>query len=71
MHLFGGMEHMLKEIQGKVKFNSWNKMVVKLKGKFMPKEYQLTLFRQIKQKLMYVREYTEEFCRINIRVGYI
>ena len=43
---------------------SWDRMVAKLKGKFFPKDYQLTLYRQvknIKKKMMIVREYTKEF----------
>jgi hypothetical protein len=49
-------------------------MVSKLKGKFMPKYYQLNLFRQmknLKQKGMSVKEYNEEFYRSNIRDGHI
>jgi len=49
-------------------------MVVKLRGKFLPKVYQPCLFRQmqnLKQRTMLVREYTEEFYKINIRVGYV
>ena len=40
----------------------WDRMVEKMKVKFLPKDYQLTLYRQvqnIKQKMMTVREYTE------------
>ena len=43
---------------------SWDRMVVKMKGKFLPKDYQLTLYRQaqnLKQKMMTMREYIEEF----------
>jgi len=43
-------------------------MVVKLRGKFLPKDYQLTLFRQ---RFMTMREYAEEFYKVNIRVGYV
>ena len=45
-------------------------MTAKLKGKFLPKDYKLILFRKIKnikQKSMTVREYTEEFYKVNIR----
>eukprot|EP00253_Pinus_taeda_P032129 PITA_32129 len=45
-------------------------MVSKLKSKFMPKEYQLNLFRKLqnlRQKGMTVNEYTEEFYKLTIR----
>ena len=48
-------------------------MVAKLKGKFMLKDYQIALHRQVKNlkhKGMIVRECTEEFYRVNLRVGY-
>jgi hypothetical protein len=48
-------------------------MVVKMKAKFIPKDYQITLFQRMKnlrQKLMLVKEYTEEFYKINIRAGH-
>jgi hypothetical protein len=48
-------------------------MVAKMKAKFIPKDYQITLFRRmqnLRQKLMSVKEYTEEFYRINIRAGH-
>ena len=45
-------------------------MVTRLKGKFIPKYYQLSLFintHNLNQKLMNVREYIEEFHKVNIR----
>jgi hypothetical protein len=48
-------------------------MVAKMKVKFIPKDYQITLFQRMKnlrQKLMSVKEYTEEFYKINIRAGH-
>jgi hypothetical protein len=48
-------------------------MVAKMKAKFIPKDYQITLFRRmnnLRQKLMSVKEYTEEFYKINIRAGH-
>ena len=48
-------------------------MVAKMKSKFIPKDYQITLFwrmQNLRQKLMSVKEYTEEFYKINIRVGH-
>jgi len=38
--------------------------VAKLKGRFLPKDYQVALYRQVqnlRQKWMTIREYTEEF----------
>jgi hypothetical protein len=48
-------------------------MVAKMKAKFIPRDYQITMFwriQNLRQKLMSVKEYTEEFYRINIRVGH-
>jgi hypothetical protein len=48
-------------------------MVAKMKDKFIPKDYQITLFRRmqnLRQKLMSVKEYTEEIYMINIRGGH-
>jgi hypothetical protein len=47
-------------------------MVAKLKAKFIPKDYQINLFKKLqnlRQKGMTVREYTKEFYQLNIRVG--
>jgi hypothetical protein len=47
-------------------------MVGKLKAKFIPKDYQINLFRKLqnlRQKGMTVKEYTEEFYLLNIRTG--
>jgi Icc-related predicted phosphoesterase len=59
----------------KIKQNikSWDRMIPKMKAKFIPKGYQITLFRRmqnLRQKLMTVKEYTEEFYRLNIRVAH-
>jgi hypothetical protein len=48
-------------------------MIMKLKVKFIPRNYQITLFRRmqnLRQKLMTVKEYTEEFYKMNIRAGH-
>jgi hypothetical protein len=48
-------------------------MVAKMKAKFIPRDYQITLFwrmQNLRQKLMLVKEYTKEFYRINIRAGH-
>jgi hypothetical protein len=44
-----------------------------MKAKFIPRDYQITLFRRmhnLRQKLMTVKEYMEEFYRMNIRAGH-
>ena len=49
-------------------------MVAKLKGKFLPSDYQQTLFRQmpnLRQRSMTVKEYIEEFYKVSIRAGQI
>jgi hypothetical protein len=59
--------------KGKQKIKSWDRMVAKMKAKFIPKDYQITLFQRmqnLRQKLMSVKEYTEEFYKINIRAGH-
>jgi hypothetical protein len=48
-------------------------MVAKMKAKFIPKDYQITLFwrmHNLRQKLMSVKDYIEEFYKINIRAGH-
>lgn len=52
----------------------WDRMVAKMKGKFLPKNYHLTLYRQVqnlKQRELTVREFTEEFYKVNMRDGYV
>jgi hypothetical protein len=47
-------------------------MVAKMKAKLMPKNYQINLFRKLqnlRHKGMTVKEYTEEFYKLNIRTG--
>jgi hypothetical protein len=47
-------------------------MVAKMKAKFMPKYYHINLFRKLhnlRQRGMTIKEYTEEFYKMNIRVG--
>eukprot|EP00253_Pinus_taeda_P015497 PITA_15497 len=58
----------------KLSIKTWSRMVAKLKGRFQLKDYQIALHRQVqnlKQKGMTVREYMEEFYRVNLRAGYI
>jgi hypothetical protein len=62
-----------RRCKGKKKIKRWDRMVVKMKAKFIPKDYQITLFQRmhnLRQKLMSVKEYTEEFYKINIRAGH-
>ena len=45
-----------------------------MRAKFSPKDYQLTLYSQmqnLRQRLLTVREYTEEFYKVNLRAGYV
>jgi hypothetical protein len=59
--------------KGKSKIKSWDRMVAKIKDKFIPKDYQLNLFRRLqnlRQKGLSVKEYTEEFYKLNIRAGH-
>jgi hypothetical protein len=59
--------------KGKQKIKSWDRMIAKMKAKFIPRDYQITLFRRmqnLRQKLMTVKEYTEEFYQLNIRAGH-
>ena len=53
---------------------SCDRMVAKMKGKFLPKDYQITLYikvKNIKQKMMTVREYTKEFYQVNLRASHV
>eukprot|EP00253_Pinus_taeda_P027019 PITA_27019 len=52
----------------KLPIRKWSRMVAKLKGRFLPKDYQVELCRR--QKGMTVKEYTEEFYWVNLRAGY-
>jgi hypothetical protein len=48
-------------------------MISKMKEKFIPRDYQITLFRwmqNLRQKLMMMKEYTEEFYKLNIQAGH-
>jgi hypothetical protein len=62
-----------RHYKGKQKIKNWDRMVAKMKEKFIPRDYQITLFRRmhnLRHKLMTVKEYTEEFYRLNIRAGH-
>eukprot|EP00253_Pinus_taeda_P029162 PITA_29162 len=52
----------------------WNRIIAKMKSKFLPKYYQIALNMQVqnlKQREMTVKEYTEEFYKVNLREGYV
>jgi hypothetical protein len=58
---------------GKQRIKSWDRIVAKMKAKCIPKDYQINLFRRmqnLRQKGMTMKEYTEEFYRLNIRAGH-
>jgi hypothetical protein len=62
-----------KRRKGKTKIKSWEIMVAKLKDKFIPKDYTLNMFRRLqnlRHKCLLVKEYTEEFYKLNIRAGH-
>jgi hypothetical protein len=62
-----------RRCKGKKKIKSCDQMIAKMKVKFIPRDYQISLFRRmqnLRQKLMTVKEYTEEFYRLNIRAGH-
>eukprot|EP00253_Pinus_taeda_P017365 PITA_17365 len=59
---------------GKQPIKKWARMDAKLKEKFLPKDYHIMLYRQVqnlKQRGMTVREFTEEFYKLNLRAGYV
>jgi hypothetical protein len=58
--------------KGKQKIKSWDIMVAKLKDKFIPKYYQINLFRRLqnpRRKGLTIKQYTKEFYKLSIRVG--
>jgi hypothetical protein len=58
-----------RRIKGKQRIKSWDRMVANLKAKFIPKDYQIYLFRKmqnLRQKGMTIKEYIEEFYQLNI-----
>jgi hypothetical protein len=51
-----------RRCKGNQKIKSWDRMIAKMKAKFIHGDYQITLFRRMKnlrQKLMKMKEYTE------------
>jgi hypothetical protein len=57
---------------GKHKIKNWDRMVANMKDKFILKDYQINIYRRLqnlRQKGLLVKEYTEEFYRLNIKAG--
>jgi hypothetical protein len=51
-----------KKKEGNTKFRNWDMMAAKFKAKFMPKYYQLSLFKKLynlRHKTMTIKEYTK------------
>lgn len=49
-------------------------MISRMKSKFLPKDYKISLYIQVqnlRQKKMTVKEYTEEFYKVNLTAGYV
>ena len=58
-----------RQRRGKEKIRIWPMMVNEVKKKFLPTNYQVSLFRKmkiLKQKDMTVKEYTEKFYRLDM-----
>lgn len=56
--------------QGKSRIVSWDKMVAKFKGKFLPKDYEVQLYKKLqglKQKDLDIKTYNNEFYKLSIR----
>ena len=63
-----------RRTKNKPLIKSWDRMVAKMRAKFLPKYYELILYRQVhnlRQILLTVREYTKEFYKVNLRDGYV
>ena len=66
-------EHLQTDRQrrGNEKIKTWLKMVNKIKKKFLPANYQVSLLRKmqnLKQRDMNVKEYTREFYRLDMQM---
>ena len=56
-----------------MKISRWRLMVAKLKAKFIPADYELELFKRLKnlkQNDMIVKDYTEQFYKLTIQSGH-
>jgi hypothetical protein len=62
-----------RHCKGKQRIKIWNRMVAKMKSKFIPRDYKINMFQRMqnfRNKGMTVKEYTKEFYRLNIRAGH-
>jgi hypothetical protein len=62
-----------RRCKGQQRIKIWDKMVAKLKSKFISRDYQIYLFRRIhnlRQKGMIVKEYIKNFYTLNIKAGH-
>ena len=63
-----------RQRKGKQKIKTWEKMVNKIKKKFLLANYQVNFLRRmkkLKQKDMSVKDYTDEFYRLDPRFGHV
>jgi hypothetical protein len=61
-----------KRSKGKQKIKSWNRIVAKLKEKFVPKYYRISQFKRmqnLRHRGLTVKEYTEELYKFSNRTG--
>ena len=61
--------HLDREEDGELKISRWRLIVTKLKAKFIPTNYELTLFKilqNLKQKDMSMKDYTKEFYKLTM-----
>jgi len=52
----------------------WDRMFARMKSKCLRKDYQISLYRQVhnlEQRMMTIKEYTEEFYKVNLKAGYV
>ena len=62
-----------REEEAEMKISRWRLMVTKLKGKFILTDYEHELFKRLhnlKQKDIFVKDYTEEFYKLTIQSGH-
>ena len=69
-------EHLQTDRQrrGKEKIRTWPKMVNKVKNKFLPVDYQVSLLRKmhnLRQRDMSVKENSEEFYMLDIKFRHV
>lgn len=70
--LWWDYEQVQRRKKGKSRIASWDRMVAKLKGKFLPKDYEVQLYKRLKglrKKDLDVKTYTDELYKLSIRSG--